>query len=199
LSSARLALDDGESRHLFCRRRESTGSVNRPFRTRSDTTADGDRRRRAPIAYKRILVPVTASTASDHAIATAGQLASEQKAKVTLLNVIEVPKDLPLDALFPDEERDGRDVLGRATEILDQYGVRSHSRLMRSSSVAAAILEVADDERPEIIVIGAERRLRRQRSVSGSNLQAVLTGASCRVMLVSPWPDALTPAAMNRG
>jgi nucleotide-binding universal stress UspA family protein len=173
--------------------------VNRPFRAPLDTTAAGDRRRRAPIAYKRILVPVTASTASDHAIVTAGQLASEQKAKVTLLNVIEVSKDLPLDALFPDEEREGRDILGRATEILDQYGVRSHSRLLRSFSVAAAILETADEERPEIIVIGAERRLRRQRSVSGNDLQAVLTGASCRVMLVSPWPDASTPAAMNHG
>lgn len=173
--------------------------MNRPlFGKQPSIVADRHRRRRSPLAYTRILVPITASAASDRAVVTAALLASERKAEVTLLNVIEVSKDLPLDALFPDEEREGRETLRRATAILDQYGVRSHTRLIRSASAAAAILETVDDTRPEIIVMGAERRLRRQSSVFSDNVQTVLKAAPCRVMLVSAWPDA-RPQGLTSG
>ena len=142
------------------------------------------------VSYTGILVPLTDSSASDRAVVTAALLASERKAVVTLLNVIEVPKDLPLEALFPDEEREGREILRRATAIVDQYGVDSHARLARSPSAAAAILEAVEETRPEIVVMGAERRLRGQSRIFGDDVLAVLKGASCRVILVSAWPEA---------
>jgi nucleotide-binding universal stress UspA family protein len=163
--------------------------VNRPFHKQRSSAANGGKRSRSVAGYTRILVPVTASNASDRAVLTAALLASERKAEVTLLNVIEVSRDLPLEALFPDEEREGREILRRATAILDEYGVRSHTRLIRSASTATAIIEAADDTHPEIIVMGAERRLRRQSRVFGDNVRAVLKAAPCRVMLVSPSPD----------
>ena len=140
------------------------------------------------VSYAGILVPLTESGASDLAVTTAALLASERKADVTLLAVVEVSRDLPLEALFPDEERDGRELLRRATAILDQYGVDSHPRLTRAPSAAAAILAAAEETQPEIIVMGAERRLRGRSRIFGDNVQAVLKGASCRVMVVSPWP-----------
>jgi nucleotide-binding universal stress UspA family protein len=143
------------------------------------------------VSYTGILVPLTDSSASDRAVVTAALLASERRgAVVTLLSVVEVPKDLPLEAHFLDEEREGREILRRATAILDQYGVDSHARLTRSPSAAAAILEAVEETRPEIVVMGAERRLRGRSRIFGDNVLAVLKGASCRVMLVSPWPDA---------
>jgi nucleotide-binding universal stress UspA family protein len=141
------------------------------------------------ISYHGILVPLTDSSASGRAVVTAALLASERKATVTLLAVIEVSRDLPLEALFPDEEREGREILRRATAILDQYGVDSHPRLTRSPSAAAAILEEEERTRPEIIVMGAERRLRGRSRIFGDNVLTVLKAASCRVMLVSPWPE----------
>jgi nucleotide-binding universal stress UspA family protein len=175
-------------------RRRSASTVNRPFDKQPSTAAAGsDRRHGSPVAYTRILVPVTASSISDRAVVTAALLASERKAEVILLNVIEVSKDLPLEALFPDEEREGRETLRRATAILDQYGVGSHTRLIRSASAAAAIIEAAAETHPEIIVMGAERRLRRQSRVFSDNVQTVLQAAPCRVMLVSPSPEARLP------
>ena len=116
-------------------------------------------------------------------------LASERKAVVTLLNVIEVPKGLPLEALLPEEERDGRETIRRATAILDQYGINPHTRLVRSLSAGTAIIEAADDTRPEIIVMGARRGLHRHLKVFGDNTQSVLRAAPCRVLLVSPSLD----------
>jgi len=174
------------------------------FRRHPSDARASDRPGGSAASYARILVPVTESEVSDRAVITAAMLASERKAAVTLLTVLEVPKGLPLEALFPDEEHEGRETLRRATAILDQYGIGSHSRLVRSASAATAILEAAGDTHPEIIVMGAERRLHRHLRIFGDNVQAVLKAAPCRVMLVSPWPGQRpphgTPApALSRG
>jgi nucleotide-binding universal stress UspA family protein len=161
-----------------------------PVDRQSSTLARESRRHRSVVAYRQILVPVTDSAASERVLVIAAQLASEKKAEVTVLNVIEVPRDLPLDALFPDEEHEGREILRRATAILDSYGVHSKTRLTRSFSRATAILEAARDTHPEIIVIGAERHARTQARVfrDAETIQEVLKAAPCRVMLVSPQP-----------
>ena len=167
--------------------RQST--VSRPHVDAQPSTAAGNGRRSRPaLAYHRILVHVATSAVSERAVVIAAQLASEHRAEVTLLNVIEVPKDLPLDALFPDEEHEGREALRRATAILDRYGVDSKTRLTRSFSIAKAILEAAAEANPELIVMGAERHMRRQPSVFGhaESIQEVLKAAPCRVMLVTP-------------
>lgn len=164
--------------------------MRRRFGGRPPAAEGSGRRRSSSLEYTGILVPITESKASDRAVVTAALLASERKAEITLLNVIEVSRDLPLEALFTDEEREGRETLRRATAILDEYGVNSHSLLIRSPSAATAILEAAADTHPEIVVMGAERRLRGQSRIFGDNVQAVLKDAPCRVMIVSPWPDA---------
>jgi nucleotide-binding universal stress UspA family protein len=165
---------------------------------RTVATTNGERRHRSAVAYHRVLVPVTASTVSERTVVIAAQLASEQKAEVTVLAVIEVPKDLPLEALFPDEEHEAKESLRRAAAILGQYGVRSKTRLMRSFSTATAIVEAAQDARSEIIVMSAVRHLRKRANDLGDqvsifeqaeNLREVLKAAPCRVLLVSPPPD----------
>ena len=181
---------------LPVRRRDATHALRSLFDRRPEAGA-GRRPGGSIVCYTGILVPLTDSSASDRAVVTAALLASERKADVTLLAVIEVSRDLPLEALFPEEEREGRQILRRATAILDQYGVNSHARLTRSPSAAAAILEAAEETRPEIIVMGAERRLRGQSRIFGDNVRAVLQAATCRVMLVSPWPQAQPAEGMS--
>ena len=167
--------------------------MRRFFRRQPSATRGSDRPAAVADSYTRILVPVTDSDVSARAVITAAMLASERKAAITLLSVLEVPKGLPIDALFPEEEHQGRETLRRATAILDQYGIGSHGRLVRSAAAATAIIEAANDTHPEIIVMGAERRLHRHLRIFGDNVQAVLKAAPCRVMLVSPWPGRQSP------
>ena len=115
-------------------------------------------------------------------------LASEKKAHVTLVHVVEVPKELPLDALFPAEEQESRTILNHATSVLDRYGVRAHARTIHATTAANAILKVADDTDAQIIVIGTEPRERRHRVAVGRNVEHVLKRASCRVMMVTARP-----------
>ena len=151
-------------------------------------TAAGDprpRHRRRSAEYERILVPVTGSAASERAVLTAALLASEHTAVVTLVHVIEVPRELPLDALFPDEEQQAKDVLHRACSILDRYGVHHKTHSMRATTAAAAILEAAHETNAQLLVLGAEGRTRGRRTVFGRYVETVLKNATCRVMLLS--------------
>jgi nucleotide-binding universal stress UspA family protein len=154
-----------------------------PATDTTSTRLSRDRTRR--VEYDRILVPVTASPASERAVTTAAMLAAERKGSVTLVHVIEVPRELPLDALFPDEEHDSREILGHASAILDRYGIRTVTRSVHAATAATAILEAAEEARAEIIVMGAERRARRQRTAFGRNVEYVLRRAPCRVMIVA--------------
>jgi nucleotide-binding universal stress UspA family protein len=104
---------------------------------------------------------------------------------ITLVHVIEVPRELPLDALFPDEERQGREILHRASSILDRYGVHYKTRTARAPTAAAAILEAARQTDAQLVVLGAEGRSRRRRTVFGRNVETVLKKATCRVMLLT--------------
>ena len=149
----------------------------------------GSRDRASGVEYDRILVPVTASIASERALTTAAMLASEKKGEVTLVNVIEVPKELPLDALFPAEEHESRTILNHATATLDRYGVRARGHTIHATTAATAILDVAEDTHAQIIVIGTERRERRHRVAVGRNVEHVLKRAPCRVMIVTVPPN----------
>ena len=140
------------------------------------------------VEYDRILVPVTASPASERAVTTAAMLASERKGIVTLLNVIEVPKELPLDALFPDEEHTSQATLSHATAILERYGVKAITRTVHATTAATAILDIAAEQQTQIIIMGTERRTHRQRTAIGSNVEHVLKRAPCRVMIVGTPP-----------
>ena len=124
---------------------------------------------------------------------TAALLAAERTAVVTLVHVIEVPKELPLDALFPEEEQQAKEILHRACSILDRYGVHHKMQSVRSPTAAAAILEVARETNAQLLVLGTESRYRRRRTVFGHNAETVLKHATCRVMLLTAPSGGVTP------
>jgi nucleotide-binding universal stress UspA family protein len=117
------------------------------------------------------------------AVEAAARIAST-KATIVLVYVLEVPRELPLDALFPDEEREARAVLHRATAVVEGYGVRTAERLERAHSAAQAALELAEEYEADMIVLAASIRTRRGHSTFGQTVTAILHRARCRVMLV---------------
>src|SRR5690242_12949810 len=136
-------------------------------------------------AFDRIVVPFGSDgSLATRAVQTAARIASEH-GTVVLVSVLEVPRELPLDALFPDEEREARAVLRRAEAIVEAFGVHVVQRLERGYSTASAVLEVADEYKADMIVLGTPSRLRRGRSAFGRTATAILHQANCRVMLVT--------------
>jgi nucleotide-binding universal stress UspA family protein len=106
-------------------------------------------------AERHLLVPLAGTSELEHAIATACALAAED-GSVTGVVVIEVSPLLPLDARMDNEESSARAVLARARSVADACGVRFVPRIVRARGAAAAILELAEEEDAEIVLVDAD-------------------------------------------
>jgi len=140
------------------------------------------------LEYRRLLVPVVPGQPSDDALDVACGLAAERRAQITALMVMEVPRDLPLNAnLDRDEEENANRELDEAQAIGESYGVTVIGRLVRARSAGEAIVEEAERRDIEIIVLGSPRRVlgAGSRAVFGSTVDYVLKHAPCRVMVAA--------------
>jgi nucleotide-binding universal stress UspA family protein len=124
---------------------------------------------------------------SDDALDVACRLAAERGARVVALTVVEVPRELPLDAELPGQERIANDELDEAVAIGETYGVRVVGRLVRGRSASAEIVREARRRDAEIIVLGSPRKslVARRRGVFGTTVDRVMRQAPCRVMVTA--------------
>ncbi|MDX6515864.1 MAG: basic amino acid/polyamine antiporter, family, partial [Gaiellaceae bacterium] len=141
----------------------------------------------AALEYRNILVPMAPGPSSKEAIDVACRLASERRALVVAMVVLEVPLEYPLDARVPELEEHANNLLDEAQAVGDSYGVRVVPRLTRARSAASAIVEEAKSRGSEIVVMGTPRkeRLRVRGAALGETVDFVLRNAPCRVMVVA--------------
>ena len=116
----------------------------------------------AALEYRNILVPVAPGRETEEALDVACRLATERRARVVALAVVEVPLELPLDAEMPQAEAEANELLDYARTIGDSYGVDVIGRIVRDRRAGRAIVREAEQRNSEIIVMGAPRRRRAQ-------------------------------------
>jgi APA family basic amino acid/polyamine antiporter len=136
------------------------------------------------IEFRTIVVPVTRSAESEEALVAAARLAATRGATVAIVHALEVPLELPLDAVLRDREAEAEDVLDDAQALVESLGVRAVTRLARTRNAARAILREAAQRNAELIVIGAPRRTGRK-VLFGKTVDQVLKHAPCRVLLTA--------------
>jgi basic amino acid/polyamine antiporter, APA family len=137
------------------------------------------------VEYRTILVPVVRSAESEEALVAAARLAAERGATVAVVHVIEVPLDLPLDVELPEAEAQANDVLDNAAALVESYGVRAVSRLLRARAAGPAIVEEAERRNAELIILGASRARPGRRRIFGATVDYVLRNASTRVLIAA--------------
>jgi basic amino acid/polyamine antiporter, APA family len=136
------------------------------------------------IEYRTIVVPVVRSEESEEALVAAARLAAERRATVAAIRVIEVPLDLPLDVELPDLEDEAGEVLDNAAALVESYGVRAVTRLVRARKAGPAIVEEADRRNAELVILGAPRA-RRARRIFGETVDYVLKHSASRVLVAA--------------
>jgi basic amino acid/polyamine antiporter, APA family len=100
------------------------------------------------------------------------------------VRVLEVPLDRPLDSQMPKEEHDANRELDDAQALVESYGVRAVTRLVRARSAAAAIVEEARSRNAELVLLGAMRRRGLGgRPVFGHTVESVLKASPSRVLV----------------
>ena len=139
----------------------------------------------AALEYRNILVPLAAGRETEEALDVACRLATERRARVAAVAVVEVPLELPLDAAMREAEAQANELLDEARTVGDSYGVDIVGRLVRDRKAGRAVVREAEQRNSEIIVMGAPRRKRTQAHVFGGTTDYVLKHAPCRVMVVA--------------
>jgi basic amino acid/polyamine antiporter, APA family len=138
------------------------------------------------VEYRTIVVPVVRSAESEEALVAAARLAAERGSRIAIVHVLEVPLEQPLDAPMPVLERAADDLLDEAQALVESYGVRAVTRLVRARSAGPAIVDEARSRNAELIVLGAPRvRIRGGKPVFGKTVDYVLRNSPSRVLLAA--------------
>ncbi len=138
------------------------------------------------VEYRTIVVPVKRTGESEEALVAAARLAAERGATVAIVNVLEVPLALPLDATMPEDEATAEALLDDAQAFVESYGVRAVTRLLRARRAGPAIVEEADRRDAELVVVGSPRRaVAGRRRLFGDTVDLVLRESPCRVLIAA--------------
>jgi len=135
---------------------------------------------------KKLLVPVDGSKNSDEAVKYACSIAEKFSSEMTLLCVIPPPIILGVEAGIIDYrplEESGRKVLENSKKITDSLGVKTSTRL-ETGQVADTIVNVAKEEKSDLIVVGSRGLSGAKRFLLGSVSNSVSHHAPCPVLIV---------------
>jgi APA family basic amino acid/polyamine antiporter len=136
-------------------------------------------------AYERILVPLKIGLIGEEVLATAIRLAEERTCAVSVLHVIRVPLDLPIDASLHDAEERAAASLAEAKLLAAEHNVEVEGEIVRARSLGEAIVEKALERDVDLVVMGSAPRWRRQSRFFSPTVDYVLRRAHCEVMVIA--------------
>jgi APA family basic amino acid/polyamine antiporter len=135
--------------------------------------------------FSKILVPMKLGEIGEEMVATAVKLAQERGAAVEALYVIRVPLDEPLDAPMFDEEERAAASLAESAALGADHGVNVVGRTVRARSIGEAIVEAAEEDAVDLIVLGSSPRWRRQSRFFSPTVDYVLRKSPVEVLIVA--------------
>jgi APA family basic amino acid/polyamine antiporter len=135
--------------------------------------------------FRRILVPMKLGEIGEEMVATAVRLAQERGAEVEALYVLKVPLDQPLDAPLYDLEEQAAASLAEAHALGADNGVTVTGRTVRARSIGEAIVQAAESDGADLIVLGSSPRWRRQSRFFSPTVDYVLRKANAEVLIVA--------------
>jgi len=136
-----------------------------------------------PLRIKNVLVPVDGSRAGFDALALACHLSKRNKGTVYAVYVIEVARNLALDAEMPGEARSGEDVLTEAERVADEVDYKISGELLQARDQGHAIVDEAADREVDAIVMGIQLERMLGEFQMGAAAQYVVKHAPCQVIL----------------
>jgi nucleotide-binding universal stress UspA family protein len=141
------------------------------------------RARRTVGAIKRILVPTSGTYYSARGIELACRLGEEQKAEIYLINVLEVPRTLPLGAPMPEAETRAQEIIKEGEAIVNLRGLQVKAEVRRGRVAGEEIIRAAKDWEADLIVMGIRLEIRMAQEILGRTSDLVLRRAPCEVIV----------------
>ncbi len=139
----------------------------------------------------KILVPIDGSENSKKALLKAKEFGINNKSDIIILCVVNSLKDNPyiIDQDFTTElsKRNieiGKSILNEALELFKDYPYKVETRLRNAEDIAETIIDTAEDEEIDLIVMGRRGINVSSRSLLGSVSNKVLNYANKSVLVV---------------
>lgn len=143
------------------------------------------------MSYKRILVAVDFSEVSEQAARRAVELAKFYQAKLVFVHVIEhFPEHLPHYQMAREDMDPEEFLLNRAGEDLQELraklGQDDAEQVVRLTkhSAKAEVLEFAQDNQIDLILLGSQGRHGLSEWLAGSTATGIVRSATCDVLIV---------------
>lgn len=140
------------------------------------------------MALSTILVPVSGNAADDEAIRLAVQTARQEKGKVLAIHVIEVQRNLPLDAENAAQVERGEAMLEHIEKVARSAKGSVESELLQARAAGAALVNEATERGIDLIIMGIPYRRPLGDLQLGSTTTYILKNAPCRVWLCREFP-----------
>lgn len=146
-----------------------------------------------PLKFHRILVPIDESRPSHNSLAVAAGIARESGATVILAHVAELSYSQDRNEMLStygehvvkDFQKYGEDLLKRTAESETFAGIEVETHVLFGDP-ARALLDVADREHIDAVVMGSHGRGAWGRMILGSVSQRVVHEAKVPVVIVPP-------------
>ena len=106
-----------------------------------------------------ILAIITGSTADQYVATTASRLAKQMKTELSLLYVIEVPRNYPIDMEVPIETEIGEKALSNIEEIVNRFKIKSKGEILQARFSGSAILSQSENIGADTIILGYSKKI----------------------------------------
>ena len=130
-----------------------------------------------------ILVPVHDNGCDDEALRLAGEIARVNKARVHALYVIEVKRELPLDAEVSQETSKAEKVLHHLEQLGKELKCSVEASLLQARDVGPAVVQEAVERGAEFIVMQMPYKKRFGSFTLGDTIPYILKNAPCQVIM----------------
>ena len=135
------------------------------------------------LRIRDILVPVDGSTASLDALALGCLLSKKNKGTVYAVYVIEVARNLPLDAEIGHESNRGEQILTQAEDVAHSLDCKLSGELLQARDWGHAVVDEAIERDVNAIVMGVGHALTVGEHRLGAMAQYIVSHAPCQVIL----------------
>ena len=130
--------------------------------------------------FSRVLVPVQGEDVDADAVRLACQVAKPPRGKVYAIYVIEVARDLPIDAETVSQTEKAQRVLDHLIRVGKEEGVDVEADLLQARQAGPALVEEAFERQADLIILGLEYKRRLGTGGLGKFTAYILANAPCK-------------------
>jgi len=150
-------------------------------------------------AIRSIAVGIDGSSLSEQAFDWAVTLATLASSSLTIVAVIPVHRVYPSQPSSPaeasvEDRRQMNELLGRHEKSARSSGVNTVSTVLLEGGSVDGLLGFLDEQKPDLMVLGARGLSATRRLLLGSVSDGVLHHAACSVLVVRPPPPVDPPS-----